>query len=558
MYTEVNTETVVYITEEPDEPEAPFVPGVSDGAILRCSVPPAEYCPTYDDDVSGQRTVWSATLTAREFTIGGTVLVIGYSAGAGSLSDTEFDFGGTTYKVGALGIGNPASDNKLTISFVIDPSALAENLALQVGPDSFAFGDAIALTLGNVYSFTWSNHGLSWSDNESVAVKLVELPPPNAYGYRTIWTALMTAEDHPTDTEIHGYYEDLAFGSLTNNMIVDGRDETVTIGTGDQPQYPWTGVEIRGVTADSDVTELLVSFNSDPALTPDDVAGWTLTLGGGVELPFADATQLTTNNFTFAYDPNWTAGDQVVVSIRTKELQKRIGQVNFRSRRSTSLDSNDNIVYGKTHFIYDRSNGGKFGRWELQRLDVTTDKTGDTDPVWITATFRAPDADTGYQGWWEGQFDDFHTLFLRWIYHVDGIGKGEANYTLPLRTAATEGGIRRSSSGRDISFKWVRTYKEFQRRHLDLANHSDFSAHMLAPPQPATARAGGEGGDGDNLQRVYVPTTVRVLAGEAALRSQALVDTLRSVALLLRKTTVLLQDPVDHPTVRVQLGTTGR
>ena len=186
----------------------------------------------------------------------------------------------------------------------------------------------------------------------------------------------------------------------------------------------------------------------------------------------------------------------------------RIGQVNFRSRRSTSLDSNDNIVYGKTHFIYDRSNGGKFGRWELQRLDVTTDKTGDTDPVWITATFRAPDADTGYQGWWEGQFDDFHTLFLRWIYHVDGIGKGEANYTLPLRTAATEGGIRRSSSGRDISFKWVRTYKEFQRRHLDLANHSDFSAHMLAPPQPATARAGGEGGDGDNLQRVYVPTTV--------------------------------------------------
>ena len=31
---------------------------------------------------------------------------------------------------------------------------------------------------------------------------------------------------------------------------------------------------------------------------------------------------------------------------------------------------------------------------------------------------------------------------------------------------------------------------------------------MLAPPQPATARAGGEEGDGDNLQRQYVPTTV--------------------------------------------------
>ena len=31
---------------------------------------------------------------------------------------------------------------------------------------------------------------------------------------------------------------------------------------------------------------------------------------------------------------------------------------------------------------------------------------------------------------------------------------------------------------------------------------------MLAPPQPATARAGGEGGDGDTRQRQYVPTTV--------------------------------------------------
>ena len=247
---------------------------------------------------------------------------------------------------------------------------------------------------------------------------------------------------------------------------------------------------------------------------PTNVAGWTLTLGGGVELPFADATHPHSSTpwiWEWTHAPSWTAGDQVVVSIRTKELQNRIGRVKFRSRRSTSLDSNDNIVYGKTHFMYDRSNGGKFGprdRWELQSLQVTTDKTGDTDPVWIAATFRAPDAYTGYQGWWEGQFDDFHTLFLRWIYHEGGIGKGEATYTFPLKAAAEEGNIRRSSSGRDITFTWVRTYKEFQRRHLDLANHSDFSAHMLAPPQPATARAGGEGGDGFSLSGYYEPVTV--------------------------------------------------
>ena len=109
------------------------------------------------------------------------------------------------------------------------------------------------------------------------------------------------------------------------------------------------------------------------------------------------------------------------------------------------------------------------------------------------------------RGYWVGQFDDFHTLFLRWIYYVDGIGEGAATYTLPLRTAATEGGIRRSRSGRDISFTWVRTYKEFQRRHLDLANHGSIFADFLAPPKPATARAVVEGGDGFSQHGVYDP-----------------------------------------------------
>ena len=213
----------------------------------------------------------------------------------------------------------------------------------------------------------------------------------------------------------------------------------------------------------------------------------------------------------------------MLVSIRNDEVQNRVGQTAGEEERAGEVrsqikkihlkqDTRNNIVYGKTHFSYDHEpNGGKFGPadgWELRRLNVTTDKTGDTDPVWITATFRASGsgaAGRAWQGYWEGQFDDFHTLFLRWIYNEDGIGKGEATYTLPLRVA---NGIGLSQSGRDVTFTWVRTYKEFQRRHLDLANHAAMSAHMLGAPQPATARAGGEGGDGDNLQRQYVPTTV--------------------------------------------------
>ena len=66
-YGESNEETnVVFIMEPPPPPPPPpFIPGVTGGggAILRCSVPPAASCPTYDDVSPAPRTVWSATLT---------------------------------------------------------------------------------------------------------------------------------------------------------------------------------------------------------------------------------------------------------------------------------------------------------------------------------------------------------------------------------------------------------------------------------------------------------------------------------------------------------------
>ena len=508
VYTEVNTETVVYITEPPPPP--PFVPGVSGDAILRCSVPPADYCPTYDDVVPAELTFLSTTMTVgrSQITTSGTVLtIIGYSADTGTLASNEFAYRGTTYSIinlarGQTPFGMIIIDN-LSLRIIPEfPSTFHPELAVELDDRRFLLSEATQR--GD--TFVWDNHGLTWTENDSVAVKLTEPPDPNAYGYRTIWNALMTADTITLVAGAIGYDKVTAEGHLTNDLIVTGRDETVTIGTVDQPPYPWIGYQIEAVYDYGGGMILDFDINNYP--TADEANGWTLTLGGGVELPFAGASHISNHSWAFTHDPLWAAGDQVVVSIRTKELQNRIGRVKFKSRRSTSLDSNGNIVYGKTHFMYDRSNGGKFGlgdRWELLRLQVTTDKTGDTDPVWITATFRAPDAGTGYQGWWEGQFDDFHTLFLRWIYHKGGIGKGEATYALPLRAAS---GTGLSQSGRDVSFTWVRTYKEFQRRHLDLANHSDFSAHMLAPPKPATARAGGEGGDEFSLSGYYEPVTV--------------------------------------------------
>ena len=366
----------------------------------------------------------------------------------------------------------------------------ARNLVLHVGTQEFPLSDAIYNA--NTYAYVWVGNAPTWAESDSVQVEITGSPTtPNAYGFRTIWTALMTAEQHPTVLTRFGYSNE-SYGKLTNNIIVNGRTDRGVVD--DQFRYPWSGFEIIRLNNPSIFTDLV--FDSDSYPSADEVAGWTLVLDGK-ELPFAGATNdaLTPHLWSFSYAPGWTAGQQVVVSIRNEEVQNRYGQVALKARRSTTVGGNGNIVYGKTHYTYARGDS-KFGRgntWELQNLRVTTDKTGDTDPVWITATFRAPNESVAWTGYWVGQFDDFHTLFLRWIYQVDGIGEGAVTYTLPLRTAATEGGIRRSRSGRDISFTWVRTYKEFQRRHLDLANHTTIFADFLAPPKPATARAGGQG-----------------------------------------------------------------
>ncbi len=533
VYTETNTKSPFATDDTEPETEGPFVPFTfGDGYTVTCSAPPAEHCPTYDTIAGGDRSFLSTTMTVGRSQVtvsGNTVTIIGFNPDTGTLGSNEFTYRGTRYSVvnlarAQIDTGSLTIDSLNFTIAPLFPTTFEPDLALELGGQRFLLSEAnqsIDL-FRNVTRSSWSNHGLTWAEDDSVSVKLVGPPLPNAYGYRTIWTALMTT-DTIGSTAFVGYNRATAShaGDLTNNLIVTGRDETVTIGTPGQPRYPWIGYEIEQI---SDITtQTQISFDRNAYPSADEVAGWTLTLGGGVELPFADAQLAHATTpwvWQFTHAPGWSAGDQVLVSIRNDEVQNRVGQtageeerageVKFKSRRYTSVDDNGNIVYGKTHFSYDHE-PDKFGPadgWELRRLNVTTDKTGDTDPVWITATFRTHGsgaAARAWQGYWEGQFDDFHTLFLRWIYNVDGKGKGEATYTLPLRAA---NGIARSQSGRDVTFTWERTYKEFQRKHLDLANHAAMSAHMLAPPQPATARAGGEGGDGDTRQRQYVPTTV--------------------------------------------------
>ena len=452
---------------------------------------------------------------------------LGFSLGAGfnrgnnetdigAISDDSFDLTGAAHVVTQIQITFPTITNELQLILDTAIGEEADQLILHLDSVSLPLRNATVSNDGLV--FLWTNHGLTWSDNESIEVKISRPRTPNAYGFRTIWNALMTAEVNPNDATALGYSNG-SYGTITNNLIVNGRTDRGVID--DEFRYPWSGYVIDSLAQDSSSTDLKFVSGSHPSA--DEVAGWTLVLDGK-ELPFTGATNdvLTPHLWSFSYDPAWTAGQQVAVSIRTTyEVQNRYGQVLLKARRSTTVSGEGNLVYGKTHSTYPRQpdaagissarGDGKFGpgvSWELLRLNVITDKTGDTDPVWITATFRAPNDSVSWQGYWEGQFEDFHTLFLRWIYHEGGVGKGVVTYTLPLRAAATEGGIQRSRSGRDVSFTWVRTYKEFQRRHLDLANHSDIFADMLAPPKPATARAGGDTGDCPNCAGSVVPTTV--------------------------------------------------
>ena len=317
--------------------------------------------------------------------------------------------------------------------------------------------------------------------------------------------------DEDTVNAYQGYHQE-GLGKISNNTIVLGRTDRGVID--DQFRYPWDGYVVSSVQGGTALT--LVYFDSEAYPTVNEVARWTLVFDGK-ELPFAKAElqhSTTPWAWEFTYVPNWTAGDQVVVSIRTDEVQNRVGRVVFKA--------SDAFHDGKVHRVSRKWPAGSsyilpgiLGRpgprganfsvpghtFSLETLEVLRKGTDDEDPVWITATFRAPNEGISWTAYWEGEFEQFHTLFLWWY---DNINKRPSTYTLPLRSAATEGGIQRK--GRYVSFVWVRTHKEFERRGLALAKQGHIYADMLAPPQPATARSTTSIQNTGNQHGLYTPT----------------------------------------------------
>ena len=124
-------------------------------------------------------TIWSATLTVGTKVGEGP----GYEQNShGSLSPTQFTFRGTQFTVPHLQLPQGGS-----LFFGILPNASARSIfrgrdiRLQVGTTELLIGDADRVGA----SFVWTNTGLSWSDGETVAVKLVLYNSP-ATGKPTI------------------------------------------------------------------------------------------------------------------------------------------------------------------------------------------------------------------------------------------------------------------------------------------------------------------------------------------------------------------------------------
>ena len=143
--------------------------------------------PTAAQAQTTESEIWSATMTVGELTdqAGVGFDVFGYSAsgGYGSLTDTDFTRGSTTYTVRAV-VNNQVTGADVALGFVLDtalPASDVEGLVLHVGTSSFAFSDTdtVVLSSGDV-RYAWDSN-LNLSVGDTVAVRLTQNVPSAAW-----------------------------------------------------------------------------------------------------------------------------------------------------------------------------------------------------------------------------------------------------------------------------------------------------------------------------------------------------------------------------------------
>ena len=183
-------------------------------------------------------TIWSATMTVGLLSqTQGTVTLdnTGFAENHGSLSSTQFTYDGTSYSVESLRTektttGSIVASNSLELQpSPMFPTTADSKLVLELDGTEFALADATRQT--NVYF--WSSHSLTWTENQSVAVKLTTSDP----GVSSI---ALTSD--PNDDSRTGNDDTYAIGddieaTLTFNQAVDvtGSPQiTLTIGSSEK------------------------------------------------------------------------------------------------------------------------------------------------------------------------------------------------------------------------------------------------------------------------------------------------------------------------------------
>ena len=126
--------------------------------------------------------IWSATLTVGSRSFTPSITLLGWNdngdyTGA-SLSDADFTFGGDTYEISMVQLVGTA----LTLGFATSHSgdiatkAIRDKLTLHVGSDSFNLGAGTLAS--NQHAITLTGASLSWSADESVALKITDDSTP--------------------------------------------------------------------------------------------------------------------------------------------------------------------------------------------------------------------------------------------------------------------------------------------------------------------------------------------------------------------------------------------
>ena len=223
---------------------------------------------TVHDATYCANTIWCGTLTVGSAGIYGP----GYSGtpAFGALSDDDFDFGGTTRTVRALQSASQLLQLRLS-PFV--PASQAGGLTLHVGTTALAFSGADAHEVTSIYS--WTNHGVSWSDGDETAVKITRAGNNAATGTPVITKGDSTALDAAPRAE------DTLAVDVSGIGDADGlpdKDGDSVLGEAEDFDYQWFRVDSGTETPIANAT------NATYTATDDDV-GKTLK----VKVSFTDA-----------------------------------------------------------------------------------------------------------------------------------------------------------------------------------------------------------------------------------------------------------------------------